>query len=67
MLECSNLAAANANEEADTTKRLEIRILSYNVAGIKNKEYLHILPVYINCHHWERDSGKLYVVLAMLD
>jgi len=37
MLHCSNVAGANANEEAETIKRLEIRILSYNVAGIKNK------------------------------
>jgi len=37
LLECSNVAGANANEEADTIKRLEIRILSYNVAGMKNK------------------------------
>jgi len=36
LLKCSNVAGANANEEADTIKRLEIRILSYNVAGIKN-------------------------------
>jgi len=26
-------------------------------------ENLHLLPVYINCNHWERDSGKLYEVL----
>jgi len=37
LLKCSNVAGANTNEEADTIKRLEIRILSYNVAGIKNK------------------------------
>jgi len=29
---------------------------------VKN-ENLHLLPVYINCNHWERDSGKLYEVL----
>jgi len=149
LLKCSNVAGANANEEADTIKRLEIKILSYNVAGIRNRlmyndlfqyiasfqifipsetfleakldavevkfkdfvlrwvpairtsargrasggmlfgikkelhdrniirfinvdettiiqlrtvenENLHLLPVYINCNHWERDSGKLY-------
>jgi len=27
----------DTNEEADTLKRLQIRMLSYNVAGIKNK------------------------------
>jgi len=37
MLECINVAGANANEEADTIKGMEITILSYNVAGIKNK------------------------------
>jgi len=26
-------------------------------------ENLHLLPVYINCNHWERDSEKLYEVL----
>jgi len=37
LLECSNVAGAYANEEADTIKRLEIRILSYNVAGMKKR------------------------------
>jgi len=37
MLECRNVAGANANEKTDTIKRLEIRILSYNVEGIQNK------------------------------
>jgi len=47
LLKCSNVAGANANEEADTIKRLEIKILSYNVAGIRNRLMYNDLFQYI--------------------